>query len=260
MKTNNTVFLLLVSVSLLYLYIFFKLVLNLGFWIIDLQNCYKVMHLKWFLLEHLNVFFYLFLFIIMGFYITKTIFIFILKLRRLFQIRKSINLLKIKNLKNIVIIDYPSVIAFNFLDKIVLSNSLFKTLDKNQRKTVFLHEKGHLNSFDSFKIFVVEILLSLFPKFIKEKVFKFFILILEKNADKFAEKIVGKALVANTLLKVISLNTSYPLMNNFTQERLKILLEEKEPKMPFYVWIAYLLLVSLILALVFYKTCLCGAM
>ncbi|RUM50312.1 MAG: hypothetical protein DSY47_01990 [Hydrogenothermus sp.] len=260
MKKNNLIFSFLLLVSFLYFYLFFKLVSNLKFWIADLQNCYKVMQLKWFLIEHINIFFYMFLFLVMGFYITKAIFTFIFSLKKLFEIKRSIFLLKIKQFKNVIVIDYPSIVAFNFLNKIVLSNKIFKKLNKKERKTVFLHEKGHLNSLDSFKLFFADILLSLFPNFLKEKIFKIFVLASEENADRFATKIVGKKALADTLLNVVSLNSSYPLMNNFTQERLKLLLEEEDVKIPKYIWLIYIFLISILFLLIYYKTCLCGAM
>jgi len=260
MKKNNLIFGFLLLLSFLYLFLFFKLATNIRLWILDLQSCYKVMQLNWFLVEHINIFFYIFLFSVMGFYITKTVFIFISSLKRLFEIKKIIGLLKIKQFKNLVIIDYPSVVAFNFLNKIILSGEIFNKLNKKERKTVFLHEKGHLSSMDSLKLFIVDVLLSLFPEFLKRKIFKVFMLASEENADKFASKVVGKKTLANTLLNVVALNSYYPLMNNFTQERLKILLEEKDVKIPKYIWIIYILLISILFLLIYYKTCLCGAM
>ncbi|HIE58828.1 MAG TPA: hypothetical protein EYH43_05690 [Persephonella sp.] len=260
MKKNNIIFSFLLLVSFFYIYLFFKLASYLEFWIIDLQNCYKVMKLNWFLIEHINIFFYIFLFLVMGFYITKAVFTFIFSLKKLLEIKRNIFLLKIKQFKNIIVIDYPSIVAFNFLNKIVLSNKIFKKLNKKERKTIFLHEKGHLNSLDSFKLFFTDILLTLFPNFLKEKIFRIFVLASEENADKFATKIVGKKVLADTLLNVVSLNSSYPLMNNFTQERLKLLLEDKDVKVPKYIWFIYIFFISILLLLVYYKTCLCGAM
>ncbi len=260
MKKNNLIFGFILFSSFLYLYLFSYLISNLELWIFDLQSCYKVMSLSWFLTEHINIFFYLALFLVMSFFLVRTLFIFGIKLKKLVDINKNINLLKVKKIRNLVIIDYPSVVAFNFLNKIILSKEIFNKLNKKERKTIFLHEKGHLKSLDSLKMLIADILLSLFPNWIKQKVLDAFILSSEKNADKFAINFVGKKTLANTLINVVSLNTVYPLMNNFTQERLKLLIEEKDVKIPKYIWIVYIFFVVVFFLLIYYKTCLCGAM
>ncbi|NPA52342.1 MAG: M48 family metalloprotease [Aquificae bacterium] len=257
---KNKLFFLMVFLISTYVYIYFLLISNLESWIVDIKSCFKVMEKADFFIEHTNVFFYLILFGFMSFSVLKVFIKAFLELKKAFLLKNSINLLKIKSYKNIIIINFPKPVAFNFLDKIVLSSTILKGLSKKEKKAVFYHEVGHLKNLDSFKLFVINIALSLFPKLVNKKLFSGVLLEAEHNADTFASLKVGKESLANALINVKSLISSYPLMNNFTQKRIEMLLEKKDFKLPKTIWFISLFFFTTLFLLLCYKTCFCGTM
>jgi len=258
MKNKYTLFLLFTGFLYFALYVF--LFTNMQFWTLDIVHCFKIMPFGDYIKDHIHIYFFIFLFFVMSFYILKMIYMAVKEVFRVYTLKKYINLLKIKEIKNLMIINTEEKIAFNFFNKVIISNSILKTLNKNERKSIFLHEKGHLLNKDSYKMLLSNLMLSLFPDFIKNRLYRSYILTLETNADKYASMFIDKFQVAKSLLKMKTINAVYPMMNNFTEERLKTLLEENNVKIPKLVHILIVLILSVIFSTIIYKTCLCGIM
>ncbi|WP_297454506.1 M48 family metalloprotease [Persephonella sp.] len=258
MRDKYTLFILLIGTIYLSIYLF--LLKNVQLWLIDAVHCFKVMNLKEYLINHIHIFVFIVLFLLMSAFITKTLYVGLHETLRFHELKKYINLLKIKEYKNIVIIDTQQDIAFNYLNKIVISHTILKNLSKEDKKSIFLHEKGHLINKDSYKMLLSSLMLSLFPNFIKNRLTKSYILNLETKADKYALNFINNLQLAKSLLKIKTSNSYQPMMSNFTEERLKVLLENKKIGIPI---IANLLIITLLCILFFsfiYKTCFCGIM
>ena len=133
-------------------------------------------------------------------------------------------------------------------------------MSKVEKKSVFLHEKGHLISRDNYKIIFTKAGLALFPNFIRENLLKRYILFLETKADKYASRYINKTDLAKTILHLKSAESYHPMINNFTEERLKVLLQEKNVTIPLTVYMVITFLLSFFLFISIYKTCFCGAM
>jgi Zn-dependent protease with chaperone function len=258
MKDKYTLFLLFTGFLYFVLYEF--LFENMQFWTTDVVHCYKIMPFVEYLKDHLHIYFFMFLFFVMSFYILKTVYIAVKEIFRIYTLKKHINLLKLKKIKNLIIINTEEKLAFNFFNKIIISNSILKSLNKKERKSIFLHEKGHLLNKDGYKMLLSNLILSLFPKFIKNMLYKSYILTLEINADRYASMFIDKFQIAKSLLNMKTAQAHYPMMNNFTEERLKTLLEENDIKIPKTVHLIIIFILTLIFFTIFYKTCLCGIM
>ncbi len=258
MKDKYTIF--IVTVGITYFVLYTYLFSNMQFWITDIFHCYKVMDFADYLKDHIHIFFYIFLFFFMSFYIIKMLYFVFIEIFKLKDLKNYINLLKVKQYKNVIIINTEEKLAFNFLNKIVISTSILKDNDKQEKKSIFLHEKGHLINKDSYKMLLANLLLSLFPAFIKNKLTKNYILSLETKADKYASKFIGNLKLAKSLLKIKTFYSYQPMMNNFTEERLKILLENGEVKIPKIIHILIIVLLTSLFISIIYKTCLCGIM
>ena len=247
-------------IGTLYIALYVYLTMNIQMWLIDVVHCFKVMEFKVYLIDHINIFFYIALFFFMSFYISKMLYILFKELYRFYTLNKYISILKIKRLKNILVIDTEEKLAFNFLNKIVISKSILDNFSGEERKSIFWHEKGHLINGDSYKILFSNLILSLFPEKIKNTILKSYILFLETNADRFALKFIDTVNLAKSLLKFKSSTSLNPMMNNFTEDRLKTMLEGNDIQIPKFIHILIILITAVIFVSIIYKTCLCGIM
>lgn len=114
---------------------------------------------------------------------------------------------------------------------------------------------------DSFKLVFANFIFKLFPDFIKKYIKKSYILFLETKADRYALNFIDAKFLANTLLKFKTLSSySQPMMNNFTEERIKNLFEEENIKLPKVIHLIVLLILITLFIAIIYKTCFCGIM
>ncbi len=246
--------------GIVYIGLYIVLLVNTNLWINDLVNCFKKMDFFEYFIDHLNIMLFLALALIMSVYISKALYTGFKEIYKLYLLNRFIDVLKIKKFKNLVVIDTDENLAFNLFNKIVVSDKVLKHFDKKSKKSIFLHEKGHLLNKDSYKLLITNIIFSLFPKSLTEKFSKFFVLKVELEADKYATKFVDKIEFAKTLIKFKSFQSSYPMMNGFTEERLKLLLENKDVPLPKLLPITFFSILFIILLTVIFNICICGLM
>ncbi len=257
MKDKYIFLILLAAVA--YITLFIYLADNISFWLEDEKRCFEVMEFWSFIKNHTHIFLFQLLFVLMGFQLLKSLYTGLIEIKRLKELSKVVELLKVKTYKNLVVIDTNEKIAFNLLDKIIVSKPVL-SMSKSEKRSIFFHEKGHLLSRDSFKIIFAKIGLLLFPNFIREKLLKRYVLFLEANADRYASRYVKKTDLAKTILQLKSTNSYYPMANNFTEERLKVLLEGKTLPVPWSVYVLIGFLLAFFILVLLYKTCFCGVM
>ncbi|ACO04576.1 MAG TPA: hypothetical protein DEP48_05255 [Persephonella sp.] len=229
MKKSDLIFVIFLSVVGLYFYYYYFLITTAPTWIIDLKNCFIEMDFLPFLENHLNIFLYLSLLVISSFLIVKTIFSLFRSIFGYFKLNSYINRNLYKRFKNLYIINSDQIVAFNtgfFKRKIVISKQILDIFSKDEKKTVFLHEKGHLKNGDSYKLFIFSVLVNLFPKKLADKLLKDFSLLKEIEADMFCVSDRKKVELANTVLRFYTYRTgvSVPMMNSYLSQRIQFLL------------------------------------
>ena len=264
-KSDIVFYSFLITVSL-YFYYYFFLISDLPVWINDLKVCGSVMELNSFITGHLNIFLYLTLFLLMSFFVLKTFFQLLFSVKHYLELIKFINLNTIKKYKNLYIIDSKDSFAFSFgifKTGIVISKEIFKKFNKYEIRNIYLHEKGHLISGDSHKLFIFSILANLFPKKLKNKLIKDFSILKEIEADNYCSHKTDKIDLAKTLLKfyTVSSKVSLPMMNNHAEIRIKFLTDEinyKHIKVENIYFTFFVLLGLFILLSYLFQYCLCG--
>ncbi len=266
MKKSDIVFVAFLVVIGLYFYYFYFLVSNISVWIYDLQNCYKNMEFISFLENHLNIFLYLALFFVATFYIFRTFIHGIKSMYGYFQLTSYIKNNLYKKFKNLYIINSDQLVAFNigfFKRKIILSKPVLDIFSKEERKNVFLHEKGHLLGGDSYKLFIFSILTNLFPKKLGDRLLKDFSLLKEVEADMFCAKERSKIDIANTVLRFYSYKSepAIPMMNSYLHQRIQFLLGDAsyEKIKPETAYLRFSMLLVIFIALSYlFNYCFCN--
>ncbi len=266
LKKSDIVFYSFLITIGLYFYYYYFLVSDLPVWINDLKVCGSVMDLVPFIKGHLNIFLYLTFFFLMSFFILKTIFQFLRNLKNYFGLVKFINSNTLKKYKNLYIVNSKESFAFSFgifKTGIVISKEIFKNFSKDEIRNIYLHEKGHLISGDSHKLFIFSILANLFPERIKNKLIKDFSVLKEIEADDFCSHRTDKLDLARTLLKFYTMNSkiNLPMMNNYTELRIKFLTDElnyKNIKVENIYFSFFTLLGIFIFLTYLFQYCLCG--
>jgi beta-lactamase regulating signal transducer with metallopeptidase domain len=264
-KSDIVLYSFLITVGL-YVYYYYFLISDLPVWINDLKICGSVMEFSAFIKGHLNIFLYLVIFLIMSYFILKTIFQFILSTKNYIQLINYINSNKIIKYKNLYVINSKQAFAFSFgifKTGIAVSKEIFKKFEKDEVRNIYLHEKGHLISGDSHKIFIFSVLSNLFPEKLKNKLIKDFSILKEIEADNYCSQRTDKLHLAKTLLKfyTVSSKVSIPMMNNHPEIRIKFLTDElnyKHIKVE-NIYLTFFALFGLFIILsYFFKYCLCG--
>ncbi|WP_457622823.1 M48 family metalloprotease [Persephonella sp.] len=266
MKKSNIVFTAFIIVVVLYFSYYYFLIKGIPIWIYDIKNCYKNMEFITFFENHINIFLYILLFLSASFFIIRTIIISIKSILNHYKLNRYLNNNTYKKFKNLYILDTDNYLAFNtgiISRKIIISKKILDKFSKEERKHVFLHEKGHLINGDSFKLFIFSILSNLFPKKIGKRLLKDFSLLKEIEADMFCISKKDRLELAGTVLRFYSnkYNTTIPMMNNYLNIRIKFLLgdltyEELKPE-KIYFSFGSLLLLFILLSYIF-NYCLCS--
>ncbi len=257
MKKSDIFFYLIIGSSISTVFMFVYSLFNLPFWLWDLKECFSVMEVSNFLINHFHIILYISLTPVIAFLITRTVYKGYFYIKEYFRLKKVLKEKKIKEVNNIVIIDFEPLTAFNFgiiKRKIVLSKTV---LNLKEKKYIFIHEKAHFKGRDSFKLFVVSILSLLFP--MSEKIKKQFSLMKEVEADFFAKK--DNVSYAKALLNFYTYKSSFdvPMANSYIENRIMYILGEKDFHVP---RILYLPLIALFITIfsILFKTCFCGVM
>ncbi len=260
MKKSDALFLLTGFFLFVYLFVYLKLLTGVSVWINDLKSCFSVMHIDYFLLNHTNVFFYLFLFSVMTFYLIRMIFTAFQNINHFYTVKRSIDSLSVMRYKSIIVIDSENILSFNFSKNIVLSTGFLKKLGKNEKKAVYHHEQGHLKHLDAFRYLITDTIFSLLPKKLKNRLLKELVIMSEIYADRYALKKVSKETLLEAILKIKEFNLLQPSGYNFSESRFHFISEDRFPPLP-KIWIIPLLILQLTAVLLYlYKTCFCGVM
>ncbi len=264
-KSDIVFYSFLITVGL-YFYYYYFLISDLPVWINDLKVCGSVMNFNSFVTGHINIFLYLSLFLIMSFFVSKTIFQLLISTKHYFELIQFIKNNTFKKYKNIYVVNSNDSFAFSFgilKTGIVISKGIFKKFNKQEIRNIYFHEKGHLISGDSHKLFIFSILSNLFPKKIKDKLIKDFSILKEIEADDYCSHKTNKIDLARTLLKFYTTSSkiTLPMMNNHAEIRIKFLTDElnyKHIRVENIYFTFFALLGLFILLSYFFQYCLCG--
>ena len=127
-----------------------------------------------------------------------------------------------------------SIFCYGFFrPKICLSKSLLSKLSNPELKAIFLHEKHHIVSLDTFKLFVVKFISSslfFLPqlKFLATKYYS----LAELAADNFAtEKAQSKSYLASAMYKFLKLNEAHLENKDLALASFNLLISERINKL-----------------------------
>ncbi|HHG74883.1 MAG TPA: hypothetical protein ENK22_07535 [Persephonella sp.] len=257
---SNLVFLFFGLFFVFYTALYVFLLENISVWIGDIKACYSVMGINSFIFNHFHIFIYLFIFLIMSYYIFKVLTFFLKTVQEVLKLKKQIEKLRLKTFKNFVVIDTDIPVSFNFLNSVVISSSVLKILNREEKKAVFYHEIGHLKNYDSMKFFLSEIILSLLPENLKNLLKKQLITFSEFSADMYALQRVSKKDLFSAVLKLKEEKNKYPQASAFIEERFLFAFENKKQRINPSVLIIQLIPAVVFIGVIIYKTCFCGAM
>ncbi len=265
-KKSDIAFYSFLITVMLYFYYYYFLISDLPVWIRDLKACGSVMNLDSFIKGHINIFVYLTLFSVMTFFILRTSFILISNVKNYISLIKFIKSNTYKKYKNLFILNSDENFAFTFgilKNRIVLSKAIFKNFTKKEIKNIYMHEKGHLISGDSHKLFIFSTLANLFPDRLKNKIIKDFSILKEIEADDYCSKNTDKIELAKTLLKFYTVTSkiSLPMMNNHAEVRIKFLTDQLNYKQikTENIYFTFFVLLGIFLFLTYiFQYCLCG--
>ena len=257
---SNAVFVLFVLFFILYTALYIFLYENTGLWVNDIKACYSVMSINNFIFNHFHIFIYLLIFSFMTFSLFKILHTTFKTIIDLINLRKYLQRIKVKSFKNLMIIDTETPVSFNFFNTVVISESVLKILNKDEKKAVFYHEIGHLNNYDSVKFLFSDIILSVLPENLGNLLKRQLITFSEFSADMYAMQKVSKKDLFSAVLKIKEEKNRHPQATSFVEERLLFAFDNKNQKINPYILIIQLLPAVALLGVIIYKTCFCGAM
>ncbi len=265
-KKSDIVFYSFLLTVGLYLYYYYFLISDLPVWINDLKVCGSVMNLNSFIEGHINIFLYLTLFSVMSIFIFKTVLNLFVSTKNYLQLVRFIKSNKYKKYKNLYVINSEKNFAFSFgifSTGIAVSKGIFNNFTKEEIRNIYMHEKGHLISGDSHKLFIFSVLANLFPKKLKDKLINDFSILKEIEADDYCSKNTEKLKLAKTLLKfyTVSSKVNIPMMNNHAEIRIKFLTDQLNYKhiKTENIYLSFFLLLGMFIFLSYiFQYCLCG--
>ncbi len=259
MRRSDYIFYLTIGAGFLYILYFLYLVSNIKFWLEDLETCYFSMDRYSFFINHVHIYFYLLSFPFVLYFLTKTFLKGYFHIKKYIQIKSCIKTAKIKEIKNIIIVDFKGYTAFNiglFSRKLVFSKDTLN-LPKEDKKIIFAHEKAHFKHRDSLKFFLFSVFAELFP--FSKKMKENFFLLKEIEADMSVD--TDRLRYAELLLNFYQskIKGDIPLAGGYINRRFEFILEGKRPEFSIYFLLPSAFFIFFLLSFVF-KTCFCGEM
>ena len=257
---SNLVFFFLVLFFVFYVALYIFLSENIGLWINDIKACYSVMSMNDFIFNHFHIFVYLLLFLFMTFSFFRVSHTILKTAGDLIDLRKYVHRTKLKSFKNLIIIDTDIPVSFNVFNTVVISKSVLNILNRNEKKAIFYHEIGHLNNYDSLKFLISDIILSIFPRSLENFLKKQLIIFSEFSADMYAMQKVSNTDLFSAVLKIKEEKNRHPQAATFLEERFMFVFENKKQRINPFILIIQLVPAVILIGVVIYKTCFCGAM
>ncbi|SNZ08046.1 Zn-dependent protease with chaperone function [Persephonella hydrogeniphila] len=259
-KKSNVLFFLISLFFFSYIFLYIFMFEQLSIWINDINSCYSVMGLLSFFVNHIHIFVYLSAFLIMSYGLTKMIFAIFKAVKDIFFLNRDLNKLKKRSFKKLLIVDSDIPLSFAFFNRIVLSDSIIKNLNKKEKKAIFYHELAHLKNYDSIKFLLGDILLSVLPESIKKIIKHQLIVFSEFYADRSALEKVPEKELFNAVLKLKEIKNNYPQGASFIEERLNYLFEDENIEINKAVFVIQMIPLVLFIITFIYRTCFCGVM
>ena len=258
MKESNKFMLLVFLTFSISIFYYIELFRNIKLWLYDIRNCFNDMYFFSFLIDHMHIITYIFLFLLFSILLVNGIIknsIYLSNIIRFYwRLKKQIH----KN-KNSILINTKKPTAFNIFNKIFLSKSLMKNLTFSELKIVLLHEKIHKQNKDFYKMLFINLTLNFLPDLISSRLKNKFSLLIEHEVDKKVIEKVNPEIYASVLLKTYKINLDVPQINSYVKTRVESILYEKDIfiKYKYFIY-SILALVSLSYITHILRICFCG--